>query len=581
MKRDPGAGRRILWLLNHSTLRDCEVPLLRDMGFEVFAPKRFPRNSDNRSASVSFEYDDSLTLPADALEELNAHDFYMAGMSPRISHLMNHYFETAIFAYMFPMLDVMVTRFHGRLLLRAFGLTHPTHTYYGFAEKVVGPNFRRRLSKASDRFWFAAGYPNLKEIEPPLFQERNAFLPVGLPPRVLRRAGSWTGGDDRILFVCPEIKTYPELREVYDEFKRHFGDMPHVICGPQTIPVERDPNVVGRVDAEEYDRLFRECAVMFYHSRLPRHLHYHPVEAACYGMPLVYMADGMLGILGGKTLPGASTTLEEARRKVVRLRDPAETAFRTSVVTAQRKIVDHFLPPQIEAAWRENFLGKVIATSLLPRKPLKVAVLTFDPTPAALCLAVQAAESLADLRAAESDRFNVVLGILRVEGQGHLPENPETFTVRPFEWINIEAPRIEIAQRLLGSDTTLGLASYSVPEDDISQFMDCDVWLMVGGASVVAVAPLKPLAYLPLPNDCGKGTTDANLPIDGPGRSHYEVNLGNMRAILNLDNMDRAAFRREFNIRPSMFITVATAAGEGGSLALDGKIILEALEAIA
>lgn len=44
MIRDSGAPRRVLWLLNHTTLRECEVPLLQSMGFEIFTPKRFPRS---------------------------------------------------------------------------------------------------------------------------------------------------------------------------------------------------------------------------------------------------------------------------------------------------------------------------------------------------------------------------------------------------------------------------------------------------------------------------------------------------------------------------------------------------------
>ena len=49
--------QRIVWLLNHTTLREFEVPLMRRLGLEVYCPKRFPRNPDNRSASVSDEFD--------------------------------------------------------------------------------------------------------------------------------------------------------------------------------------------------------------------------------------------------------------------------------------------------------------------------------------------------------------------------------------------------------------------------------------------------------------------------------------------------------------------------------------------
>lgn len=41
--------KRVLWLLNHSTLRDCEVPLLMKLGMEVFIPKAIPQRPGIRS----------------------------------------------------------------------------------------------------------------------------------------------------------------------------------------------------------------------------------------------------------------------------------------------------------------------------------------------------------------------------------------------------------------------------------------------------------------------------------------------------------------------------------------------------
>ena len=62
--------RRIMWLINHTTLRAFEVPLLIDMGYEVFCPKSFPYNEGNLSASVEWKYDDTLTIPKDDLDIL-------------------------------------------------------------------------------------------------------------------------------------------------------------------------------------------------------------------------------------------------------------------------------------------------------------------------------------------------------------------------------------------------------------------------------------------------------------------------------------------------------------------------------
>ncbi|MGN1780916.1 hypothetical protein ACKE11_21165, partial [Yersinia enterocolitica] len=96
-------NKRILWLLNHTTLREYELPILVDLGFEVYTPKKFPRNADNRSASVTYEYDDSLNIPLEIIEQLNEYDFYSDRFDPKILSILNEYFSFAIVAYMFPM----------------------------------------------------------------------------------------------------------------------------------------------------------------------------------------------------------------------------------------------------------------------------------------------------------------------------------------------------------------------------------------------------------------------------------------------------------------------------------------------
>lgn len=53
-----------------------EVPLMMELGFEVFVPKKVPKKNF-RSAAVSFDYDKSLTIPKAALDRLNDFDFYL------------------------------------------------------------------------------------------------------------------------------------------------------------------------------------------------------------------------------------------------------------------------------------------------------------------------------------------------------------------------------------------------------------------------------------------------------------------------------------------------------------------------
>ena len=84
--------KRILWLFNHTSLRKFELPLLIEMGYEVYCPKKFGFAYGDRSASVSYEYDESLSIPKDILDKLNEVDFYKK-IDAEVVEILNKYFD--------------------------------------------------------------------------------------------------------------------------------------------------------------------------------------------------------------------------------------------------------------------------------------------------------------------------------------------------------------------------------------------------------------------------------------------------------------------------------------------------------
>src|SRR5699024_10139988 len=114
----------------------------------------------------------------------------------------------------------------------------------------------------------------------------------------------------RFLFVLPRINTADYFRNIYKQYTSEFRGMDYVIGGAQPVAVDNDPHVLGYMSNEEYERAMNCSAAMFYHSQEKNHIHYHPFEAIQNGMPLVFMADGMMDLLGGKNLPGRSKTVE-------------------------------------------------------------------------------------------------------------------------------------------------------------------------------------------------------------------------------------------------------------------------------
>ena len=332
------SGQRLFWGINHTTLRRFEAELIRHLGFEIFVPKVIPENEANRSASVDYSYDATLTIPTADLEILNEQDYYNQPLGERQIELLNRHFDIAIIAFFPVIVDQFARFFRGKLLLRPFGLAK-FHTYMDVCRDYLPSDFFSVLERVRERFYFAQAFPMLSQVEHGVFLHRAITLPLGLP--VVVEPGSWTGDEAKVLFVCPRVNTSPYYRAIYDNFKETFGDMPHTIAGAQPIEVAGDPSVSGFVSREKLNEWLQSHRVMYYHSTEPRHLHYHPLEALQAGTPLVFMKESMLYELGGRDQPGACDTVDEARTTVKRLlKGDRDLAHR--LVAHQRRILDTF-----------------------------------------------------------------------------------------------------------------------------------------------------------------------------------------------------------------------------------------------
>ncbi|MFN5230321.1 MAG: hypothetical protein ACK5FS_15755 [Planctomycetota bacterium] len=526
---DGESNKRVVWLLNHTTLREFEVPLLCSLGLEVYCPKRFPRNPDNRSASVSFEFDNSLSLPEPELAKLNEFDFYSEPFTPEIRQILNDRFGSIIVAYMFPMFEQVLANFRGRILLRTFGSTHPTYTYYSFAREVASPAFERLLARASQRFWFAQAYPNLKTIEPPIIQRRSVDLPLGLPERITRHKNTWTGGQAKILFVCPEIDTYQESKQIYNEFKTHFGKLWHVICGAQSKP-HNDPAVLGKVDDQTYAEFFRTCNVMFYHSRLPRHIHYHPLEAICYGMPVVYMQQGMLGQLTDRKLPGACDTIGEAIAKIERLIDGQDLSLAQQIRDSQSEIYHLFTKEYALERWDKEFVQGIL------QRPV-VASDRYGPV-AILPLANHSSihKTCRQLVELCGTRLGVRLGSLE-------KWSPQTQTnaSMPFAWKPLSILQLKYVQRLGGHAQLCSEVVTVFPDDGVCDFMDCHAWIVVGDRCWAPIASAKPYIFYftrPVPD----------VPLPSSMQRWTALSLQNAQAVLVDTQEDRDLLVKEYGV---------------------------------
>lgn len=349
---------RVAWLLNHCVLMPFEAPLLRSLGLEVFTPGQVPRGPD--AASCAVETGVPTTLPEHVLARLNAHNFYEDPIPGPLAEDLNEYFGTVFLAAYPFLVDEIIKCFKGNILIRVFGRESP-RTYTELFSQG-DPTILEELEKVHNRFWMAAAYDTIAEVEDDLLRSRVIELPIGIPGSLWTVQDSWYGGDRRIFFVCPKINSSPSYYgKIYYEFKKAFGDLPHFIAGDQPINVE-DPNVIGFLSKEDYEYSFQEASVMFYHSQEPRHLHYHPLEAIMYGTPLIFLRGGLLERFGGADQPGACGSLLEARGKVMRLLG-GDRRFAREIQSAQKRILETFTWDHCRTIWKDRFLGGVLGRS--------------------------------------------------------------------------------------------------------------------------------------------------------------------------------------------------------------------------
>lgn len=493
-----GKMPRVMWLLNHTTLRKFEIEQFKKIGItEVFTPKSFPYDEGNLSASIDHTTDNSLTIPADDLAVLNAQDWY-GEPSQAAWDIANRHFQIVVAGF-FPRQITSVARcFKGSVVLRVFGLASG-YSYTKLITEIMGPHALERLRALGDRFWFGASYEHLAEIEGPFLKSRLCFLPLGLSGMNL--VDNWTGQNKKILFVCPRIGTSPYFKAIYDKFRKDFAGLDYIVGGAQPVPVP-DPKVVGFIPRADHDANMRDCRVMYYHSDEPNHIHYHPFEAVAAGMPLVFMAGGMLDRMGGLDQPGRCRTVGEARRKIERLL-AGDTKLIEAIRAAQPKLLETLRPGLLADVWRRGFSRILDGLGANQSKPMQLAqqrkkiavIVPVGYRGGSLRGAKLFAQALYEGSRQCGEDAEVVFAHLddaALYPDSEFDDLPTEIARRPYQWRHLDAAAARRCMHYAGHDWTPAVGTYIVPDDGACQFGDCDLWVVISDRTSWPLLPLKP-----------------------------------------------------------------------------------------
>lgn len=472
--------KRALWLMNHRTLRAFEVPMLIDMGYEVYCPKMFPYDEGNMSASVDYQYDETLTIPAEVLNELNKVDFYKE-VPCHILDLMNKYFDIALFGFFPEQLKMLVEGFKGILVMQPFGLSNDM-TYTAVIEQTLGISFIEKMQNLGERFFFGQSYENIAEIECRFFQTRSMYLPLGLKDAYVN--DNWVGGDNRILFVCPRINTSPYFNNIYSTFKKDFKGFDYVIGGAQPIEVTSDSKVAGFIPNEQYTYNMTHLSVMYYHSREKRHLHYHPLEAVKNGMPLIYMNGGLLEEIAGKKLIGSCDTIKEARRKISRIMS-GDKSFIKKVKQEQEVLLKPFQYDYCIDLWNKEFtkveraIEKNRAGEFNSNKPKRIGILLSEGyTGGVMDYTLRFVNGL--IKGIKENHKNVELIFGHLDHDNFKKKDyfasfrDQGIPIRSFRWKFVDEDYINTVLNYKGLYSRFEKGKYCLADDGADYFEDCD-----------------------------------------------------------------------------------------------------------
>lgn len=493
-------SKRILWLLNHTTLREFEVPLLIKMGYEVYCPKIYQIGFGDTSASCTDKYDYTLTLPMEIINKLNTVNFN-EDIPIYIKDILNKYFDIAMCMFVKNQAKRFAKFFNGQIILRWFGALNET----SFTE-LHNHDTLELFRMCGNRFWFGCAYENLKEIECDFLRNRTLYMPIGIKKEV--SSCKWVGGDKRILFVCPKIETDEYYKKVYTKFKEDFKDFDYIIGGNQLKDVIYDSNVVGYLPKEEYEYNMTHLSCIFYHSREKYHLHYHPIEAVKIGMPLVFLGGGMLDFLGGIKLPGRCNSIKEAKQKIQKLISN-DRDFIDRVRSTQKILLERFDNEYCLEHWKKAM--SIIEESILENKNKKRTIrklgviLPIAYTGGVLDVAKRFCLSLSKGIDKEKS-IKIVFGYPDeqiFEDKDEIIELRENgIECRAFKALNISSKEIDKIQELRGYKATRGRHKdygYScILDDNAHSFEDCEylIYMADRSGSEFPVFTEKPYAMI-------------------------------------------------------------------------------------
>ena len=487
--------KRVLWLMNYTSLRNFEVPLLLKAGYEVFTPKIVPFGFGNENASVTWEYDQTLTISSENLELFNQTDFYHT-IPTQIWELVNQSFDF-IFLDLYPnLLKAVVENFRGVIILRSSVLSGKETC----GEKIVqtlGTGFLSKLNSVGKRFWFAPIIQQINKFECRVLQSRYInmpFLQESAPMRKPQRTLS-----SFFCIACPQIRVRTSAGETYTDIQKIFDHDQYHIGGVQYVSIPNDSKVLSMsVDHGHIDHL--EDYFSLYLSDVQADV-FDPYgyDAISLGIPVIYLEGSAFDLMvngqkksGKKILPGRCSNHTQARKLLLKLR--RNNSYWYSFIEQQQKmLLSYQSEEKMRTIWQTSMMHieSICHTSYYYEKnePVKIAVIlpkvcTENVIGYAECLIKCIQLGAKNL----GDHIEVILGIVSGIKKAGIPIRKFTWTEKDSRWA-IEAAKLKGIPCPHSFDNR-----YFILNDGNTNFEDCSYILFAMDYCPGALFTTKPYA---------------------------------------------------------------------------------------
>lgn len=297
-----------LWLINHGTLGNWELPLLKENGYNfVFTPQSIPSNPVFTSGTIDEINWQNFSIKREEIKILSAQDWY-GQIEQASAEAANAHFEIAFVTADPTQVMNILKGFKGQVVIRLFGLDSG-RTYSDLYKQSYSPFEWKFLINNLHRIVFASGYKEILLNEEEWITKNSVYLPIGLPQK---STNDWSGEIERLFAVVPRIEAGSYFSNLLKSHYRMAGTNEIVIGGRQHLLFE-DKRILGALDDSMFYSEMLSSRAMIYASKEASHVHYHPLEAMQSGMPVVFYRDSLLGTLLGKDLVGGVNSKREAR----------------------------------------------------------------------------------------------------------------------------------------------------------------------------------------------------------------------------------------------------------------------------